>query len=68
MLFNAIKRLQGVTQKALTQCLRRLGRNGLVERRVAATGLLAGAYAWTLDHLTEVEAARDRFDGHAGPA
>lgn len=33
--FNAIRRrLQGVTQKALTQCLRRLERNGLITRRV----------------------------------
>ena len=33
--FNAIRReIEGVTQKALTQCLRRLERNGLVERRV----------------------------------
>lgn len=33
--FNTIRRqLEGVTQKALTQCLRRLERNGLVERRV----------------------------------
>ena len=46
--FNAIKRrLEGVTQKALTQCLRRLERNGLIERRVAATGPLAVAYAIT---------------------
>jgi len=36
--FNAIKRrIEGVTQKALTQCLRRLERNGIVERRVIAT-------------------------------
>mgnify|MGYP003151569626 FL=1 len=35
MRFNAIKRhLEGITQKALTDCLRRLERNGLVERRV----------------------------------
>jgi DNA-binding HxlR family transcriptional regulator len=35
MRFNAIKRhLEGVTQKALTQCLRRLERNGLLSRRV----------------------------------
>ena len=35
MRFNAIKRhLEGVTQKALTQCLRRLERNGLLTRRV----------------------------------
>ncbi len=33
--FNAVKRLlEGVTQKALTQCLRRLERNGLVSRRI----------------------------------
>ena len=79
--FNAIKRrLEGVTQKALTQCLRRLERNGLVERSVAATGPLAvtyaitplgrtlqppfrALYAWTLDHLGDVEVARGRFDG-----
>lgn len=35
MRFNSIRRhLEGVTQKALTQCLRRLERNGLVSRRV----------------------------------
>jgi DNA-binding HxlR family transcriptional regulator len=35
MRFNAIKRhLEGVTQKALTQCLRRLERNGLLTRRI----------------------------------
>jgi DNA-binding HxlR family transcriptional regulator len=33
--FNAIKRLlSGITQKSLTQSLRRLERNGFVERRV----------------------------------
>src|SRR5579859_6676420 len=33
--FNAIKRrLEGVTQKALTQCLRRMERNGLISRAV----------------------------------
>jgi DNA-binding HxlR family transcriptional regulator len=32
---NAIRRvLEGVAQKALTQCLRRLERNGIVERRL----------------------------------
>ena len=84
--FNAIKRrLEGVTQKALTQCLRRLERNGLIERRVAATGPLAvtyaitplgrtlqppfsALYAWTLDHLGEVEVARGRFDGRHAQA
>ena len=33
--FNAIRReLDGVAQKTLTQCLRRLERNGIVERRL----------------------------------
>jgi DNA-binding HxlR family transcriptional regulator len=46
--FNAIKRnLEGVTQKALTQCLRRLERNGLVTRRVLATSPVAVEYAMT---------------------
>ena len=46
--FNAIRRgLEGVTQKALTQCLRRLERNGLVERRVLATSPVAVEYAIT---------------------
>ena len=36
--FNEIRRrLEGVTQKALTQCLRRLERNGLISRRVIPT-------------------------------
>jgi len=46
--FNAIKRsLEGVSQKALTQCLRRLERNGLVERRVLATSPVAVSYEIT---------------------
>lgn len=83
MRFNAMKRrLEGVTQKALTQCLRRLERNGLVARRVMPVGPIAveyeitplgrtlqppfmALYTWTIDHLSEVEAARDRFDGRA---
>ena len=44
--FNAIKRmLEGVSQKSLTQTLRRLERNGLVERRVLATSPVAVEYA-----------------------
>jgi DNA-binding HxlR family transcriptional regulator len=36
--FNALKRqARGITQKTLTQCLRRLERNGIVERRVIDT-------------------------------
>ena len=43
--FNAIKRqVQGVTQKALTQCLRRLEHNGLVTRRVLPMSPVAVEY------------------------
>jgi len=46
--FNAIKRsLQGVTQTALTQALRRLERNGIVSRRVTASAAIAVEYAIT---------------------
>ena len=46
--FNQIRRrLEGVTQKALTQCLRRLERNGLVERRVIAASPVAVEYQIT---------------------
>ena len=45
---NAIKRrLEGVTQKALTQALRRLERNGLVSRRVIPVSPVAVEYAIT---------------------
>jgi DNA-binding HxlR family transcriptional regulator len=46
--FNAIKRLlEGVTQKALTQCLRRLERNGLISRRVIPVSPVAVEYSIT---------------------
>jgi len=78
--FNAIKRrLEGITQKALTASLRRLERNGLVARRVIAASPVAveyritdlghtldqpfqTLYAWTLEHLPDVERARGEFD------
>ncbi|WP_347557062.1 helix-turn-helix domain-containing protein [Robbsia sp. KACC 23696] len=78
--FNAIKRrISGVTQKALTQCLRRLERNGIVERRVVTAspisveykittlgrsldGPFQALYLWKLEHLSEVEDARARYD------
>ena len=81
--FNAIKRrLEGVTQKALTQCLRRLERNGLVARRVIPTSPVGveyaitplgrtlqppfkALYAWTVEQLPEVEAARTFMPGAA---
>jgi DNA-binding HxlR family transcriptional regulator len=46
--FNAIRRrLEGVTQKALTQALRRLERNGLVAREVIASSPVAVEYRIT---------------------
>ncbi|UOD29011.1 helix-turn-helix transcriptional regulator [Massilia violaceinigra] len=46
--FNAVKRrLEGVTQKALTQCLRRLERNGLLTRHVLALSPVAVEYRIT---------------------
>jgi DNA-binding HxlR family transcriptional regulator len=46
--FNTIKRrLEGITQKALTQALRRLERNGLVTRRVIASSPVAVEYSLT---------------------
>ncbi|WP_375429341.1 winged helix-turn-helix transcriptional regulator [uncultured Sphingomonas sp.] len=48
MRFNAIRRhLEGVTQKALTQCLRRLERNGLLSRRVIPASPVAVEYSIT---------------------
>ena len=78
--FNTVKRqLEGVTQKALTQCLRRLERNGLVARHVRPVSPVAveyeltplghtvlppfrALYRWTMEHLDDVNAARQAFD------
>jgi DNA-binding HxlR family transcriptional regulator len=46
--FNDIKRrLEGVSQKSLTQTLRRLERNGIVSRKVIATSPVAVEYTLT---------------------
>ena len=46
--FNAIRRrLQGVTQKALTQSLRRMERNGLISREVISLSPVAVQYQIT---------------------
>ncbi|MDR3691391.1 MAG: helix-turn-helix domain-containing protein [Fimbriimonas sp.] len=46
--FNSLRRcLDGVTQKALTQTLRRLERNGLVSRTVLPTSPVCVEYALT---------------------
>lgn len=45
MRFNALRRaMPGVTQKALTQCLRRLEASGLVVRTVVSTAPVAVVY------------------------
>lgn len=44
--FNAIRRThQGITQKALTQCLRRLEANGFVTRSVVSIAPVAVTYS-----------------------
>lgn len=46
--FNALKRrLDGVTQKALTDTLRRLERNGLIDRQVVTASPIAVVYSIT---------------------
>jgi DNA-binding HxlR family transcriptional regulator len=46
--FNAIKRaVPGISQKTLTQCLRQLERNGLVQRRVLTQSPLGVEYSFT---------------------
>jgi DNA-binding HxlR family transcriptional regulator len=46
--FNAIKRaIPGITQKSLTQCLRRLERSGLVGRKVIETAPIGVEYSFT---------------------
>jgi DNA-binding HxlR family transcriptional regulator len=46
--FNELKRrLDGITQKALTQALRRLERNGIIRRRVIPVSPVAVEYSVT---------------------
>lgn len=46
--FNMLKRtLEGITQKALTQSLRRLERNGIIARRVIVASPIAVEYRVT---------------------
>ncbi|MBP7335297.1 helix-turn-helix domain-containing protein [Niveispirillum sp.] len=46
--FNALKRrMDGVTQKALTETLRRLERNGLVDRHVNTSAPISVTYSIT---------------------
>ena len=49
MRFNALKRAnEGITQKALTQCLRRLEANGFITRSVVCTAPVAVVYEISL--------------------
>ncbi len=46
--FNAIRReVSGLSQKTLTHCLRKLERNGIIERRILDTAPIGVEYAMT---------------------
>ncbi|RIY00321.1 transcriptional regulator [Aureimonas flava] len=84
--FNAIKRrLDGITQRVLTQTLRKLERNGMVARRILSTsppgveysltalgrslqGPFGALYAWTLEHMEEIERQQAQYDRDAASA
>lgn len=60
--FNELKRqLEGVSQKALTQCLRRLERNGLVSRQVISLSPVAVQYEITSLGRTLQKPLRDLY-------
>ena len=72
--FNEIKRcMDGITQKSLTQCLRRLERNGIIARRVIPSSQIAVEYStleapfqalfnWTIEYSSDVTLAQAAFD------
>lgn len=58
--FNLIRRrLEGVSQKALTQCLRKLERNGMITRRVISLSPVAVEYEITALGRTLQEPLRE---------
>jgi DNA-binding HxlR family transcriptional regulator len=61
--FNAMKRrLEGITQKALTQTLRRLERNGLISRKVKPVSPVVVEYSITPLGLTLRQPFNALFD------
>lgn len=63
MRFNALKRrIEGVSQKMLSQTLRQMERDGLVTRTVEASVPVSVTYAITPLGLTLVEALRPMID------
>ncbi|MEO7100138.1 MAG: helix-turn-helix domain-containing protein [Luteolibacter sp.] len=63
MRFNALKRrLSGITQKALTQALRRLERNGIIARHVIPVSPIAVEYSITPLGVTLKEPFQALFD------
>lgn len=78
--FSRLRRaIPAVTGKSLTATLRRLERNGVVERLIVSSRPVAVEYRitalgktlrepveallrWSAEHMSAVEAARDRFD------
>lgn len=81
--FNDLRRaIPPVTQKSLTATLRKLERNGIVERTLLSSRPVAVEYrmtplgrtlrgpievlvGWAEQHMPEIDAARQRFDGGA---
>lgn len=78
--FNELRRaIPRITQKVLTSTLRRLERNGVVDRRILQSrpvaveyritplgktlrGPIDALHQWTSDHMSQINAARARFD------
>lgn len=61
--FNALKRLiPSISQKSLTQCLRRMERNGLVQRHVRAEKVISVEYSFTPLGKTIIDPIKAIYD------